>query len=290
MLIGTHDGVFHADEVMACAILRRLYPDARIIRTRDPVCLAQCDILVDVGGVYDDAKKRYDHHQRGFDKKRENGVKYSSAGLVWFHYGTILGPLEVYEQVDRSLIAAIDAADNGQRIHEAPGLVPVQTVSGTISSLNPTWLEEVPVNKRFDDALFLAGLVLERAIQNALARISARKWVEDALLKAHDGYLVLHKYMPWQEVVCGTFARQDVLYVLFPSEDGTWKVQGVPKTPGGFEVRKPLPAEWAGVLEGTMACISGVEDAVFCHSQRFVCGARSLAGAEKLVKMAVDYK
>jgi len=33
-------------------------------RTRDANELAQCDVVVDVGGVYDPARHHYDHHQR----------------------------------------------------------------------------------------------------------------------------------------------------------------------------------------------------------------------------------
>lgn len=38
--------------------------DAEIIRTRDPALLAECDIVVDVGGEFDPKRHRYDHHQR----------------------------------------------------------------------------------------------------------------------------------------------------------------------------------------------------------------------------------
>lgn len=38
--------------------------DAEIIRTRDPAKLADCDIVVDVGGEFDPKRHRYDHHQR----------------------------------------------------------------------------------------------------------------------------------------------------------------------------------------------------------------------------------
>lgn len=33
-------------------------------RTRDPALLDTCDIIVDVGGIYDPHKLRFDHHQR----------------------------------------------------------------------------------------------------------------------------------------------------------------------------------------------------------------------------------
>lgn len=60
--IGTHNGAFHCDEVLACAMLKKLpkYQDAEIIRSRDPKVLDTCDIVVDVGGVYDPKTHRYD--------------------------------------------------------------------------------------------------------------------------------------------------------------------------------------------------------------------------------------
>ncbi|CDR01058.1 unnamed protein product [Oncorhynchus mykiss] len=65
-IIGTHNGTFHCDEVLACFFLHQLpeYKDAEIVRTRDPAELAKCDIVVDVGGEFDPKKHLYDHHQR----------------------------------------------------------------------------------------------------------------------------------------------------------------------------------------------------------------------------------
>ena len=64
--IGTHNGKFHCDEVLACYMLKVLpeYREATIVRSRDPQVLDECDIVVDVGAVYDHDKLRYDHHQR----------------------------------------------------------------------------------------------------------------------------------------------------------------------------------------------------------------------------------
>ena len=44
------------------------FADAPVVRTRDPAVLADLDIIVDVGGVYDPETHRYDHHQRGFEE------------------------------------------------------------------------------------------------------------------------------------------------------------------------------------------------------------------------------
>ena len=66
VVIGTHNGKFHCDEVLACAMLKLLpqYSDAVVKRSRDPTILEGCDIVVDVGGVFDPKIHRYDHHQR----------------------------------------------------------------------------------------------------------------------------------------------------------------------------------------------------------------------------------
>lgn len=54
-------------------------------RSRDPAVLETCDIVVDVGAVYDESKQRFDHHQRGFTENFGHGfdTKLSSAGLVY---------------------------------------------------------------------------------------------------------------------------------------------------------------------------------------------------------------
>ena len=84
MKIGTHNGHFHCDEIFACFLLKTLprYANAEIVRfvtavistevspvevsfrTRDPKVLAECHTVVDVGGVFDAAQRRYDHHQK----------------------------------------------------------------------------------------------------------------------------------------------------------------------------------------------------------------------------------
>jgi Uncharacterised protein family (UPF0160) len=53
--IGTHSGTFHCDEALGCYLLQQTskYAGADIVRTRDPAVLAELDVVIDVGGVYD---------------------------------------------------------------------------------------------------------------------------------------------------------------------------------------------------------------------------------------------
>ncbi|CAG0897003.1 unnamed protein product [Darwinula stevensoni] len=94
--IGTHDGIVHCDDALACFMLKLLpeYQDATIIRSRDEDVLSECNVVVDVGGVYDPAKLRFDHHQNDFEESMSTvrpgkkwRTKLSSAGLVFNHFG-----------------------------------------------------------------------------------------------------------------------------------------------------------------------------------------------------------
>ena len=83
MKASTHDGRFHADEIFALAVLKLIFPDLGITRSRDEIIYKNADIIVDVGHVYEPENLIFDHHQRGFLLKRESGIPYASFGLVW---------------------------------------------------------------------------------------------------------------------------------------------------------------------------------------------------------------
>ena len=54
MIVATHNGPFHADDVLAWALLRQfMEEDLELIRTRDANRLNEADIVIDVGGEYD---------------------------------------------------------------------------------------------------------------------------------------------------------------------------------------------------------------------------------------------
>lgn len=61
------------------------------MRTRQEEVFDKLDVVVDVGGVYDVARNRFDHHQATFDESWNSSpddiTKLSSAGLVYRHFG-----------------------------------------------------------------------------------------------------------------------------------------------------------------------------------------------------------
>lgn len=128
--------------------------------------VAPLDIVVDVGGEYDPARHRYDHHQRGFNEVFDAGkeafdkIKLSSAGLVYKHFGKhIVANVTGFEESDpkvdmlwsqmyKEFVEAIDAIDNGIPLHDSPAAYSSRTdLSARVGQLNPRWNEE------FNDAV-----------------------------------------------------------------------------------------------------------------------------------------
>lgn len=119
LLIGTHDGEFHSDEVFAIATMQLVHPCVTWVRSHETAILNKTDMLIDVGGRYEHKELLYDHHQAAGAGSRDCGTPYSSFGLIWKHYGldACKGDIKKRDFVDRELVSPIDAFDIWTRYH-----------------------------------------------------------------------------------------------------------------------------------------------------------------------------
>ncbi len=285
--IATHNGNFHADDVFSVAALKSIFPTHKVLRTRDLAVIAKADIVIDVGGEYDADNDRFDHHQRGGAGARENGIPYSSFGLVWQKYGLAIcnGNQEVTHAIDSDLVSVIDAIDCGYIEGTSSGV----SLSHTISMFNPTWQEASDFDDCFDEAVAFASKILARFIAKAVGGISATEIVAKAIDNAKDPrVIVLEKYVPWKRTVHKLSTQ--ALYMVYPSQTGQWRIQTVPVEPGSFEDRKPLPQQWAGLSEQALQEVTGLDDAMFCHNGLFIAGSTSFESTMKMAAMALAAK
>ncbi|MDZ7938860.1 MAG: MYG1 family protein [Rhodoferax sp.] len=315
--IATHSGTFHADDVFGVGILMGVFPSHTLIRTRKQELIDAADFAVDVGGTWDAATGRFDHHQRGFNGARPAreidgasvpGVGYASAGLIWTAYGTQYvqawaathdhslnedAVAQIVNSIDHSLVQYLDIVDTGQG-DVSPGIF---GLSSLIAQLNTHWLEEKGLDHaakaqlletRFRDAIAITRKFLDHAISKKVAQLRAMDTVRNAprLL----GGRVLHLQeggMPWTHVVVNEMP--EVMFVIYPDSDGDqYQIKTVPVEAGSFTARMDLPLPWAGLREQELAAVTGVPDSVFCHLNLFIGGARSFDGALKLAELALD--
>ncbi|KAI5595355.1 hypothetical protein BDE02_03G132800 [Populus trichocarpa] len=311
--VGTHNGSFHCDEALGCFMIRLTskYSNAEIVRSRDPQVLEGLDAVLDVGGVYDPSRDRYDHHQKGFGEVFGHGfsTKLSSAGLVYKHFGKeiIAKELQVDEghpdvhrlflAVYKSFMEAIDAIDNGINQYDTdqpPKYVNNTHLSSRVGKFNLDWTDPDQSSKKeneaFERAMALAGSeFLDNVRFHAKSWLPARSIVMECLATRFDvdpsgEIMVLKTFCPWKlhlfELEGELKIDPLVKYVLYQDDRSKqWRVQAVAKSPDSFESRKALPAQWRGLRDDDLSRESQIPGGVFVHMSGFIGGNQSFEGA-----------
>lgn len=309
MIIATHSGKFHADDVWAAAVLNLMFPGSELVRTRDPARIACADFAVDVGGVWDPQKGRFDHHQKGFQGARTSGVVYASAGLVWKEYGPrcvalVAGQaghalsdtqaMEIASAIDADLVQYLDMSDTGAA-RNAPGSY---GLSAIISGFNPGWLDEQAAGSaeaadalrltRFRRAMEIATDILCNGVLYRVGALLAVQQVRKSQ-RLDDGRLLFleNGALPWASIVRNEMPQ--VLFVISHSvAEQRYMLHTVPSAAESFDARKDLPQHWAGLQGEELAAATGVPDAVFCHNNLFIAACKSWDGVLDMARQALD--
>lgn len=287
----THGGVFHSDEVFSTAVLINVInkEKVKICRIDDKISINENAIVYDIGGG------KYDHHQLGGNGERENGVQYSSFGLIWKEFGKefiqnleMKNVADIWEFVDKRLVQTIDAVDNGQLKKITQFDFEILTVPNIVSLYNSNWEENENQDLNFIQAVKFAEELLIRLAESCNSKLKARDEIESIIENSNNQILILDKFMPWKDFLLQSEnpKAKEILYAIFPSNRGGYSVCTVPKELGNFESRKLFPEEWAGLCDEELQKITNVKTAVFCHNGRFICSAKTKEDAILLAQLA----
>uniref|UniRef100_A0A7N0U5P1 Metal-dependent protein hydrolase n=1 Tax=Kalanchoe fedtschenkoi TaxID=63787 RepID=A0A7N0U5P1_KALFE len=319
--IGTHNGSFHCDEALGCFMIRLTdkFRGAEVVRTRDAKVLETLDVVLDVGGVYDPASDRYDHHQKGFDEVLGHGfaTKLSSAGLIYKHYG--LGIIakelqleeghpnvkQVYRAVYKNFMEAVDAIDNGINQYDTdqpPGYVNNTGLSSRVGRLNQDWSDPdqsaEKENEAFQGAMTLAGKeFLESVKYHARSWLPARSIVKGCLeargdIDSSGQVMLLARYCPWKlhifELEEEMQINPSIKYVIYQDDRSrNWRIQAVAVSPDKFDSRKPLPLSWRGLSDEELSDASGISGCIFVHMSGFIGANQSYEGALAMARTSL---
>lgn len=295
----THSGGFHADEVLSTVVLKRLFPQAKVIRSREEewITPAPDRIIYDEGRAYDPQRRIFDHHQRGAPL-RPDGQPYSSFGLIWRHFGAdYLASLgvaaghgaAVQERIDGRFVLPVDLMDNGALDPGTAGMLADLTLPVLIESLKPPFdaRDQQADNRAFDRAVAVAATFIEAAVAQAAAGLRADALVLRALQGADGGrVLELPTAVPFQDALMMPEAAH-LWFVIHPRGDG-WLLTGIRRAPDTFALRADLPATWAGLSGEALQKASGVPGARFCHKGRFLAVAADRESIMRMAELAVE--
>ena len=310
LLVATHDGSFHADETLACAIISYVFDNTEVIRTRDPQLLETADIVIDVSGLNDD--KHFDHHSPAFNLRRPNGINYATAGLMWQKFGLkylkkitqqyITYPLRkdindavlqaALERIDREVMYAVDLNDNGQLNSYLRETIPAHNEGEQqiMDALNEFYrntpdipylvaMQNLPnvtgeeQDKNFMNTIkYLKSMLINVAI-NALS-------TEAGVLKVlalYDGgpLLIMHEKLPWTQAVLSNFDHfKDCKLAIYPDRKRGWRIQSLPySTAERFKNKLNAPVAWRGLNDKDLDAVTGLTGTIFIHRAGFTGGA-----------------
>lgn len=294
----THSGGFHADELLSSVILTRLFPDAKLVRSREDnwITPAADKIIYDVGRDYDAKAQIFDHHQRP-NPLREDGQPYSSFGLIWANFGhdylrafdlPEADIADIHASFDTSFVLPIDLMDNGALAPSTAGQLGGLTLPVLLESLKPVFDDR---SAAADDHAFAAALPIARAFIEASIAGKAGKRRAEAVVQgaiATTGtarVLELPMGMPFRSAIEKAGADH-LLFVVHP-RDTDWAITGIRLSGDSFEQRADLPAAWAGLTDDALEQACGVKGAKFCHNGLFIAVASTQKAAMQMADLAV---
>uniref|UniRef100_A0A7C4R2R8 MYG1 family protein n=1 Tax=candidate division CPR3 bacterium TaxID=2268181 RepID=A0A7C4R2R8_UNCC3 len=274
-----HSGVFHADDVFAAAILKKVYPNLKTIRSRDDSIIKKADLRVDVGRKYDPKTGDFDHHQENAPV-RDSGIPYSSCGLIWKHFGKkIVKDKEAFDYINKKIIEFIDSYDNGIEI--TGNKTVVYSIGELIDSFNPSWNEKNLEDLYFKKAVLIASKILNREIKKANSISEGNNIVKEALKKAKDGFVILPIAGLPKDLIT---KDKKILFYIAPGKNKDWVGVGASAKESGFERKAYFPKKWAGLENKELEKASGVVGARFCHKARFMVAGTKEAVIEMVKK------
>ena len=288
--IVTHDGVFHADEVFATALIKLAAKSnnnnenkIEVIRTRNPKMLQEHlelenSIVIDVGN------SEFDHHQElKYNTINGEEVPMSSFGLV--HKKFLELGLIMFDKDLQSLVVEVDKADNG---------VAPSTVSTLIRTFTPNWNDksDTAMDDAFKKAVKFAKGILKNMLEKTNSSLLAEEIIKDEIqnLKKQNefktknkkrNYLILQNYIPFQETIIkyNETVSEDKIKFVINKNKNKYNLHTVKKSLGSFENHVDL-------ISLDMAKELGI-NVDFIHNNKFFAVADSVEALEEIIAISM---
>lgn len=269
----THSGKFHVDDVISTVFISKIVDEVILIRIPN---INNKDLTNKI--VYDIGLGEFDHHQKNRNDKRENGIYYSSIGLLWKKFGKkYLEKIKAkniektFEYLDNELIQYIDATDNMQFEY-----LKSKTSPDFVKLYNPNWNEDISENEAFINAIRMADEFWNIYIKYAIAEVEATEIILEKMKNCKECYLILEKEMPYKMAV--NSCNNNLKYIIFKSRREGYDVRIVDNK-SQFKNEIVKEGDTKRIKE-----LTGVNDLIYVDNRGKLCCTETLEGAIKLIK------
>lgn len=267
----THSGKFHVDDVISTVFISKIIDEVILLRLPNVN-----DKNLDNKFVYDIGLGEFDHHQKNRNGKRENGIYYSSIGLLWKKFGKeYLEKIKAkniektFEYMDNEL-QYIDATDNMQFEY-----LKSKTSPDFVKLYNPNWNEDISEKEAFINAIRMADEFWNIYIKHAIAEVEATEIILEKIKNCKECYLILEKEMPYKRAINNS--NNKLKYIIFKSRREGYDIRIVDNR---IQFNNEIIEEDINKIKK----LTNVNDLIYVDNRGKLCCTESLEGAIKLIK------
>lgn len=272
----THNGKFHIDDIFSTVLLINTFDNVKLARVSEVSDTINYNSKI----IFDIGKGKFDHHQVDA-ATRENGIKYSSFGLLWKEYGRkYLEKINckdiefAWRQLDNSLVKTIDKIDNFQIEEDC---LNNYLISNIIENFNPIWNSDMNSNDKFRETIEFAMKIFDNEVSNILSRVEAKFYLENKNIE-NNKYIVLEKYIPYNDFILEHDMERKIEFVIYPSNRNGYEVRTVLN-------RKTFPKEWSKLSKKEFFDKYQVEGFLYCHPNGKLCISENIQSAIDIIEL-----
>ena len=282
LTVATHGNVFHADEIVAIALLRIYYKgyNMKVIRSSCINDIKNSDFAINVGRT-----NKMTDNQVKFDCTKEDNVYILGTGIKHCAATKVAQYLNVPELLFEKCLFGLAIDENKQNDISTK----YQNPFNFIKELNEGFdgfYDKKKQNKQFMIAIDMSVVILESLIKRCKLEMSCKQLFDLAVSKIKYGAIMLSSEFRllenWEDFIYDynkSRKFKDKIKFLIMRDWGGYKVTPVHVSKDSEEPLIPIPKEWAGLKNKDLADAVGIS-----------CGAIKCSRNSKSIEWRSKYK
>ena len=273
LTVATHGNVFHADEIVAIALLRIYYKgyNMKVIRSSCINDIKNSDFAINVGRT-----NKITDSQVKFDCTKEDNVYILGTGIKHCAATKVAQYLNVPELLFEKCLFGLAIDENKQNDISTKYQNPFNFIKELNEGFDGFYDKEKQ-EVQFRMAIDMAVVILESLLKRCKLEMSCKQLFDIAVSKMRYGAIMLHYKFRllenWKDFVydyneCRRF--EDKIKFVIMGDWGGYKVTPVHVSKDSEEPLVEIPKEWAGLKSKELADVVGVNcGAISCSRKSF---------------------
>lgn len=272
LTVATHGNVFHADEIVAIALLRIYYKgyNMKVIRSSCINDIKNSDFAINVG-----RQNKITDSQVKFDCTKEDNVYILGTGIKHCAATKVAQYLNVPELLFEKCLFGLAIDENNQNISTK-----YQNPFNFIKELNEGFdgfYDKEKQEVQFRMAIDMAVVILESLLKRCKLEMSCKQLFDIAVSKIRYGAIMLHykfrELENWKDFVYDynkSRKFEDKIKFVIMGDWGGYKVTPVHVSKDSEDPLVEIPKEWVGLKSKELADAVGVNcGAISCSRKSF---------------------